>query len=141
MIKIVHLSVTAQNPERAAKCLAEMTNGEAIPFRSPNMEGAFVCGWDFEKNNLIEFLPADYLMHETDYGADFKKMPEPQNYNSTHFQIEANISLDHIKKIADKYEINHKFRPNRGGPLYDVWIEDQLLVEFVSEEITECLKD
>ena len=27
------------------------------------------------------------------------------------------------------------FRPRLGGPLYEVWLESQILVEFVSDEI------
>ena len=34
MVEIRHLSVTARNPEKAAKALAEMTGGQAQPFIS-----------------------------------------------------------------------------------------------------------
>ena len=91
--------------------------------------------WDESTNHLIEFLPKNYLMFDADFGADFKLMDEPQNYNSTHFLIETDTSVSNIKAIADKYDCNHKFRERFGGPLYDVWVEEQFLIEFVSEEI------
>lgn len=94
-----------------------------------------MCIWDESKNHLIEFLPDGYLMHATEYGADFKKMDTNLNYKSTHFQIEVDIPLNQIKSIADKNKFSHSFRRSRGGPLYDVWFEDQLLVEFTSDEI------
>ena len=74
-------------------------------------------------------------MHATDYGADFRKMDANVNYKSTHFQLEVSTSLSEIKLIADQCGFKHSFRSNRGGPLYDVWLEDQLLVEFTSDEI------
>lgn len=135
MVEIRHLSVTARNPEKAAKALAEMTGGQAQPFISKNMPGAWVCIWDISKNHLIEFLPDGFLMHATDYGADFKKMDSNVNYKSTHFQLEVDAAVNEIKLVADKYNFRHAFRANRGGPLYDVWFEDQLLVEFTSDEI------
>ena len=103
-----------------------MTDGKAKTFSSRNMTGAWVCIWDEKSNHLIEFLPNDYLMHPADYGADFKKLDYCQNFNSTHFQLEINFPLDTIKTVAKKYGFNHGFRPNRGGPLYDVWFENEL---------------
>lgn len=135
MVEIRHLSITVKNPETAAKALAEMTCGAAEPFISKNMTGAWVCIWNRSKNHLVEFLPDGFLMYPTEYGADFKKMDSNVNYKSTHFQLEVDIALDEIKIIANKYRFRHSFRPNRGGPLYDVWFEDQVLIEFTSNEI------
>ena len=141
MVQIRHLSVTTQNPEKAAKALAEMTGGKAQPFSTRTMIGAWVCIWSEQENHLIEFLPDGYLMRPADYGADFHNLEMNQNYNSTHFQLEVTAPLENIKRIADQYGFKHKFRPYRGGPLYDVWFEDQLLIEFTSDEIRELLKD
>lgn len=134
-LEIRHLSVSVKHPELAAKALAEITGGEAETFSSRNMTGAWVCIWDRAKNSLVEFLPNNYLMYETEYGADFQIQEKPQSFNSTHFQLEVGAPLSHIKAVAEKYGLRHKFRPNRGGPLYDVWFEAQLLVEFTSDEI------
>lgn len=135
MVAIQHLSVSVKNPERAARALAEMTQGNAQAFTTRNMTGAWVCLWDEKTNHLIEFLPNDYLMHPADYGADFKKLQFQQNFNSTHFQLEVQTPLEELQRVADAYGFHHQFRPTRGGPLYDVWFEEELLVEFVSDEI------
>lgn len=139
MVEIKHLSVSVQNPEHAAKALAEMTSATAKPFISRNMPGAWVCIWDERTNHLVEFLPNEYLIYPTEYGADFKKLESKQNFNSTHFQLEIKTPLVEIKAIADRYNLSHKFRPSRGGPLYDIWFEDQFLVEFVSDEIRDLM--
>ncbi|WP_413291350.1 hypothetical protein [Bdellovibrio sp. HCB337] len=140
MVEIKHLSVSVKQPEQAAKALAEMTGGKAERFISRNMPGAWVCIWDEKTNHLIEFLPDGYLMHPTEYGADFKKLDFDMNYNSTHFQLEVKTPLSDIQEVADNYGLAHKFRPTRGGPLYDVWFEKMLLVEFVSDEIRALAK-
>ena len=140
MVTIKHLSVSVNKPETAAKALAEMTAGKAEPFMSRNMPGAWLCVWEEATNHLVEFLPNDYVMHATEYGADFRKHESKQNFNSTHFQLEVQIPVSEIKVVAEKYNFPHKFRPSRGGPLYDVWFEDQFLVEFVSDEIRNLAK-
>lgn len=135
MIKIKHLSVVAKNPERCSVILAELSNGKSVPFRSKNMLGGYICMYGSETDELIEFLPEGYLLYPTELGANFKPANAPHGYNSTHFQMEVDVSMEHIKSVADKYKLHHCFRPRFGGPLYEVWIEDQLLVEFVSDEI------
>jgi hypothetical protein len=74
-------------------------------------------------------------MYPTEYGADFTKLDFQMNYNSTHFQLEVQTSLKEIQRIAGHYNFKNSFRPHRGGPLYDVWLEKEFLVEFVSDEI------
>ena len=135
---IKHLSITAQNPERAAKILAKLTDGLAYPFPSRTMEGAWVCAWDKQAGELIEFIPNNYLLCPGKHAAEYTLREEAQNFNSTHFMLETEQSLDHLKSVAEEYELHHRFRPRLGGPLYEVWIEAQILVEFVSDEIRNC---
>lgn len=139
-MKIKHLSIVVQNPKRAAHVLAELSGGRPESFGSTNMQGAWVCLWGGDTDELIEFLPEGYLLHSTELGANFKKSDAKLGYNSTHFQIEVDIPLAKIKEIASKHNCHHYFRPRFGGPLYEVWIEDQCLVEFVSAEITNLAK-
>ena len=49
--------------------------------------------------------------------------------------LETAQSLDHLKAVAESHGLHHRFRPRLGGPLYEVWLENQILVEFVSDEI------
>jgi hypothetical protein len=100
MVEIKHLSVSVREPERAARALAEMTSAKALPFPSKNMPGAWFCVWDEGANHLVEFLPNHYLMHRTNYGADFKKQDTVQNFNSTHFQLEVTTPLSENKSVG-----------------------------------------
>jgi hypothetical protein len=134
-MKINHLSIVVKNPERCSKILAELSNGVAIEFSSKFMQNAWICYWNGNKNECIEFLPKGYLLYSTEAGANFKSIDVDHGYNSTHFQLEVKTSLNQIKQVAEKHKCNHLFRPRYGGPLYEVWIEEQFLAEFVSDEI------
>ena len=50
--------------------------------------------------------------------------------------LEANKTEGELVAIAEKYQLVHRFRKHFGGPLYEVWLEDGLLVEFCSDEIS-----
>ena len=134
-MKINHLSITAKNPKQVAMILAELTDGTASPFPSKTMEGAWLCVWDKQAGELIEVIPDRYLLQPGKYAAEYRLLEVGQNFNSTHFMLETEQSLDHLKAVADKHELYHRFRPRLGGPLYEIWIESQILVEFVSDEI------
>lgn len=134
-MQIKHLSITASDPERAARILGELTDGSVYPFTSKTMEGAWVCAWDRRSGEMIEFIPNNYLLCPGKHAAEFRPVEEVQNFNSTHFLLETAQSLDHLKAVAESHGLHHRFRPRLGGPLYEVWLESQILVEFVSDEI------
>ena len=134
-MKIKHLSITVRNPERVAKILAELTAGKAERFLSKTMTEAWICIWNREEKELIEFLPDKYLLQPSETGAVYQPVETSQGYNSTHVLLEIERPLREIIAIADRYNCHHYFRPKFGGPLYEVWIEDRFLVEFVSDEI------
>ena len=135
-MKIKHLSINAHNPERSAHILAELTLGEAKPFPSASMENAWQCIWDENENTLIEFIPNNYALKFGEHAATYEKQDKVQNFHASHFMIEASLSVLELANIADKYELMHRFRRKFGGPLYEIWLEEGLLVEFSSDEIT-----
>lgn len=138
MVQIKHLSLAVKHPEKVARVLAEMTNGEALQFSAGTTMNGWVCLWNAEKNELIEFLPQGWMMYPADEGARFKDIGITQKYNPTHVQLEVTVALSHLQSIANKFECQHGTRSDtrRGGPLYEVWLEDDFLIEFVSNEIT-----
>ena len=132
-MKIKHLSINANTSERSARILAQLTDGKAEPFPSASMENAWLCLW--EENELIEFIPRQYSLKYGEHAAVYVKQAENQNYHACHFMLETNKSVTELMQIADKYGLTHRFRARFGGPLYEVWLESSLLVEFTSQEI------
>ena len=134
-MKIKHLSINSDTPKRSAQVLAELTLGEAKPFPSASMDNAWQCIWSESENVLIEFIPSNYALIYGEHAAIYDKQSEIQNFNASHLMLEANLSIAELTHIADKYELKHRFRARFGGPLYEVWLEEGLLVEFCSDEI------
>jgi len=130
--RIRHCSIAVRNPEKVATALAELTQGEAQPF-SP-VAGGFVCLWGGWEGDFIEFYPRGVHLVSGPEGAHFESGGQTGD-NSTHLNLEINKPLLEVKQIADRYGLTHCFRAGGGGPLYEVWLEDDFLVELVSKEI------
>lgn len=135
-MKIKHLSISSLQPKRSSEILAELTNGEAKAFPSKTMIGAWMCVWSKSDNELIELIPAQYKLTFGALAATYEEQGKKQNFNASHFMLEANKTVDELVAIAEKYQLIHRFRKNFGGPLYEIWLEDGLLVEFCSDEIS-----
>lgn len=133
--KIKHLSLSSEQPELAAKRLAEATGGEAIEFPSSTMTGAWMCVWDMAQNELIEFIPNNYALQWGEHSATYVQQPNALTYSNAHCLLEYSGKLQTIVDVAEKYGLKHRFRERFGGPLYELWLEDNLLIEFISKEI------
>ncbi|GMQ46681.1 hypothetical protein [Vibrio sp. 10N] len=134
-MKIKHLSINSVQPKLSSQILAELTNGEAKTFPSKTMIGAWMCVWNEVDNELIEFIPTKYKLTFGELAATYKEQDDPQNFHASHFMLEANKTVDELAAIAEKHQLVHRVRKHFGGPLYEVWLEDGLLVEFYSDEI------
>ena len=77
-----------------------------------------------------------YKLTFGDLAAIYEEQGENQNFHASHFMLEANKTVDELATIAEKYQLVHRFRKYFGAPLYEVWLEDGLLVEFCSDEIS-----
>lgn len=137
-MKIKHLSITAQNPQIAAKRLVELSGGVAKPFPSKTMDGAWLCVWDETENELVEFIPNAYRIEFGEHAAEYREQKQAQNFSASHIMIETDKRVEWLRGIAEKHCLAHRFRSRFGGPLYEVWIEDHLLIEFISAEIKLC---
>jgi len=128
---IKHISVAVINPKLVAENLAALTGGTSRPF-SP-LDGAYVCMWDNSwDGRYIEFYPSDCTISYKENGPGFSKVGEGVIYiNATHVNLSAEKSLDEIIKIADQLKLKH--RPRNEKNTYDIWLEEQFLVEISLE--------
>lgn len=114
-----------------------MTEGKAKEFPSPTMAGAWQCIWNEENNELVEFIPPGYKLVYGEHAALYVPQDDgPAMTTCSHFMVEYEGRLSDLQRIAHEYELVHRFRAKFGGPLYEVWLEENLLVEFFSPEIT-----
>jgi hypothetical protein len=132
--RIKHCSVSARDPERCARVLAELSGGWAERFVAPGLEGAWTCMWS-ENDELVEFLPEGVALVRGPRGGAFVAEPAARAVGACHVQLEISMPLRRVRECADRFGVTHGFRFVSSAPLYEVWLEERLLVELVSEEI------
>lgn len=150
---INHVSIGAENPEKVANILAELWNGYVFPF--PPCEGAFIVFDDSNKGISIEVYPKDAEMYpgvgepsETsvfnpqtmcfDYEVQFGKNEKKSAFSSTHLAINTKLNEEDVREIIEK-EGWRIVKCDRGGgffTLMEVWLENTLMVEVFTAEMT-----
>jgi hypothetical protein len=96
---IHHLSIAAQDPQRAAGVLAELMGGTAVPF-PPNPGSFFALQLD-EHGSGVEVYPAGTeLRPGGEVGGSFVKK-EARGFGSTHFALSVATDAKTVQAIAE----------------------------------------
>jgi hypothetical protein len=127
---INHLSVASVNPKKSAEGLAKLTVGSSTQFYP--LDGAYVC---FLSNRewsgcFVEFYPLGYKLTQGPSGVKFVHVDSSNYVNATHLNISLNKNHDEIAEAADELGLKHGPRGAMG--IYDLWLEDQILIEIVN---------
>jgi hypothetical protein len=151
---INHVSIGAENPEKAANLLAELWNGYVFPF--PPCEGAFIVFAEGDQGISIEVYPKDAEMYpgvgepsecavfnpETmcfDYEVRFRKAAKNSDFTATHLALNTKLNEAEIRLLVEK-EGWRCVKCERGGgvfPLLEVWLENTVMLEVFTPEMTE----
>lgn len=126
--EIRHLAVLVWDPERCARQLALLTNGEALPFRARYLEGGWICLWQPEHNHLIELIPPGFRMCPGPDGAVFQADATVQP-GPCHVQLALDCSRPELETRAAAAGLTLFERLAYGGPLLEAWPEPDFLVE------------
>ncbi|SPF02734.1 hypothetical protein SMA5143A_3492 [Streptomyces sp. MA5143a] len=132
---IHHLSISAANPEKVARVLAELMGGAVLPF--PPHPGAFMAFACDDNGTEVEVYPAETVLVPGADGTAFEKAPPPDR-TVTHFALSVAITREQVFKIAEKegwrcQSVNRV----ESFPLIEVWIENRTLVEVLVPEEAE----
>lgn len=150
---INHISISARNPERVAKVLAELWNGYVYPF--PPCPGGFMVLADDGRGTAIEvtpinmeILPGENLPIEDEsfsaktpteeYEAKFTTRENYSEYTPTHVNINTHLTAEEVRRIAER-ENWRVLTCNRGEGLFqliEVWAENRLMIEVMTPEMT-----
>lgn len=134
---IHHISISAHNPQLVAEVIAQVIEGKAFPF-SP-VEGGFITLADDGYATAVEVYPISIQMQPAtgDDEVLFVKSAQPAEFIANHAAISVKLSEEEIKAIAKE----HGWRAvtcSRGGGLFHVvefWLENRLLIEFLTPEM------
>lgn len=131
---IHHISINVHHPLHVAQVLAELLQGEAVPF-SPYPGGFVALEYD-QHGTLIEVLPRNTKLMPGETAVEMqqpKKSTIPADgvfYTGTHIALSVSLNEAEIQAIATREGWLSR-RCNRSG-FFDViefWIENQLLLE------------
>ena len=125
--RLVHSSVYADNPEKAAKHLSALVDGHVKEFHA--CEGAWVCFLNDEdwESELIEFYPKSIQLHQDENEIVFKKTQLNNVGVGTHFNLHIHKTRAQLEEIASALKLNYSWR--LWANLLDIWLERGILLE------------
>jgi hypothetical protein len=134
---IHHVSFAAREPQRAARAIAALWDGEAFPF-PPVAEGSWVAISGDDRGTTIEVYPAGAELQPVDGDADAVAVmsSEPARYVATHAAVATPLSRDEVFALAAREGWMAKYR-RRGGifGVIEFWVENAFLLEVMTPEM------
>jgi hypothetical protein len=127
-----HLSVGVRDPKGCAEKLAALTGGKTAPFHP--VDGGYVCLWGGWEGQFVEFYPKGTELYATDEGGEFRA-GSASGGNSVHLNLTVEATTAEIVERAKRQGSRYVFRAGSGGPLHEVWIEEDFLVEVVTPDL------
>jgi hypothetical protein len=133
---IHHLSIPAQNPQHVAQVLAEILHGQSAP--DPfNPDGCYIAIAFDEYGTGIEVYP---LGTEITPGSSNEQQayignPTASKFTTTHVMISVPASIEQIEQIAQRENWISQ-RANSGFDYILFWVENRLLIELLTPEMT-----
>ena len=134
---IHHMSIAAQNPQHVAEVLAEIFQGQAVPF--PPHPGSYMALAMDKNSTAIEVYPlGSQLMPGSGLdGVSFGLSHQPLQFSAIHAAISVPTSQAEIERIGG--QLGWRVIRCSRDSFFDViefWIENTFLVEFLSPEMT-----
>ncbi|MBF2001843.1 MAG: hypothetical protein IGS38_14095 [Synechococcales cyanobacterium M58_A2018_015] len=133
---IYHISISAYNPKHVAEVIAQLWQGQVIPF--PNHPGSYIALAFDLYGTMIEVLPKGTELRpgKTEGYVQFAEATAQQSpYSATHAAISVPLSEAEIRAIGERegWQVN---RCNRAGffEIIEFWLENQLMLELLPPE-------
>jgi hypothetical protein len=133
---LFHASIPARNPENVARVIAELWGGFHAPF--PSFPDSWMAIAGDDRGSIIETYPNDRVLCPG--GEQSSYVPSSSTaaqYSAFHIAIASKLSPEEVFAIGER-EGWRTVRCTRGRNFFDVielWIEDVLLIEVLTEEM------
>jgi hypothetical protein len=130
---IHHISFAVNNPLHVAQVVAELWQGQVIPF--PEHSGSYIALKLDRYGTAIEFLPKGTVL-KPGSSMEPSQFSDPNpvafGYTATHVNIALPISEAQIYEIADR-EGWRAVRCQRGDffELIEFWVENEIMLELI----------
>ncbi|NJN88839.1 MAG: hypothetical protein HC881_24350 [Leptolyngbyaceae cyanobacterium SL_7_1] len=129
---IHHISLAAHDPLRVARVLAELFQGQVVPF--PNHPGSYVAVAFDPHGTIVEVHPhgTGLVPGVEDEGVQHVHNLEYLPYTATHVAISVPVSEAQIREIAawEGWRVG-RFRRSDFFEVIELWLENQVLIELL----------
>lgn len=133
---LFHMSIAAADPRHVAHVIAEIWDGEALPF-PPVAQGSWVAFAGDDRRTILEIYPDGTLLREADGDADAVGVPGLKGgYTATHGAIATALDAAAVLSIAAREGWPAKYR-KRGDVfgVIEMWIEGRQMMEVLTPEM------
>jgi hypothetical protein len=134
---IHHISIAAHHPQHVSQVLAELLEGQSIPF--PGHPGSYVALALDLQGTMIEVHPFGTALFPGDAAneaCELQSYSASAQHTANHTAISVPVSADQIQAIAAR-EGWRMVLCHRGGyfDILEFWVENQLLIELLPPEM------
>jgi hypothetical protein len=133
-MKLIHASIPADDPNKVASVLAEMLDGEALPF--PPAGPAARTAYSGDGKISLEIVPRGHLIHRGQEQGGWRPVENPQRLSEVHLAIGVDKPAAEIVAIAEKagWPARICSRGNGFFELVEVWVEGVFMLEMLDPE-------
>ena len=141
---IFHSSITASEPERVARVIAELWRGTARPAPGGMFDGKCHVAFALDdRGTQIEVLPHDFAFVLRSKLDEVKEFDPERRKNvgltATHYAIASPLTEGEVHAIAERegWECGtyHREVPGGGYGVIEVWLENRQMIEVLTEEM------
>jgi hypothetical protein len=133
---IHHMSIAVKNPQHVARVLAEIMQGQAVPF--PPCPGSYMVVALDEHGTAIEVLPSgsEIVPGSELEGCGFAQNSLASQFTPTHAAVSVPLSQAEIEQIGARegWRVVHCSREGFFD-LLEFWVENNLLLELLTPEM------
>ena len=131
---LFHLSIAADDPQRVAQVIAEIWEGEALPFPAV-IDGSWVALAGDERSTMIEVYPRGTELHPT-RGDAIGLLSAHRRHNPTHMAIATNLPSERVFAICEREGWEAKYC-KRGGAfgVIEIFMERCQMIEVLTPQM------
>ncbi len=133
-MRLIHASIPADDPATVAAILAEMMEGEALPF--PPAGPAARMAWSGDGEVSLEIVPRGHLIHHGVEEGEWRAVDGSQRLSEVHLAIAVRRPAAEIIAIAERAAWPARTCSRGEGffELVEVWVEGAFMLEMFDPE-------
>ena len=131
---LFHVSIEAADPKHVAEVIAEIWQGEALPFPAV-IDGSWAALAGDDRGTLIEVYPRGTEIHPTD-GDAIGVLSMHRRHNPTHMAIATSLDMEAIFAICEREGWEAKYC-KRGGAfgVIEIFMEGCQMIEVLTPQM------